>query len=197
MIVTAPRPVASATASATAFVPASKGGISKTPIGPFHTTVPAAAHPARVATRVPRRRRTPGPLTRTRCVSEYRSTLEERIVSEPVAFVVEPDSAAAPAAAAGVAGALGVTAADGALASPVPAAFVAVLEHPAHAMFDGDEPIARRRYGTATNLTIGDLCMSLQRSNFALDVLYELYARSKPRAVVPCTLAVRARKLGN
>lgn len=77
------------------------------------------------------------------------------------------------------------------------AAFVAVLEHPAHAMFDGDEPIARRRYGTATNLTIGDLCMSLQRSNFALDVLYELYAKSKPRAVVPCTLAVRARKLGN
>ncbi len=77
------------------------------------------------------------------------------------------------------------------------AAFVAVLEHPAHAMFDGDEPIARRRYGTGTNLTIGDLCMSLQRSNFALDVLYELYSNNKPRAVVPSTLAVRARKLGN
>lgn len=77
------------------------------------------------------------------------------------------------------------------------AAFVAVLEHPAHAMFDGDEPIARRRYGTATNITIGDLCMSLQRSNFAIDVLYELYANSKPRAVVPCTLAIRARKLGS
>jgi len=77
------------------------------------------------------------------------------------------------------------------------AAFVAVLEHPAHAMFDGDEPIARRRYGTATNLTIGELCMSLQRSNFALDALYELFANDKPRAVVPSTLAFRARKLGN
>ena len=41
MIVTAPCAVAAATASATAFVPASNGGISKTPIGPFHTTVPA------------------------------------------------------------------------------------------------------------------------------------------------------------
>lgn len=77
------------------------------------------------------------------------------------------------------------------------AAFVAVLEHPAHAMFDGDEPIARRRYGAETNLTIGDLCMSLQRSNFAIDALYELYAKNKPRAVVPRTLAFRARKLGN
>lgn len=77
------------------------------------------------------------------------------------------------------------------------AAFVAVLEHPAHAMFDGDEPIARRRYGTATNLTIGDLCMSLQRCSFSLDVLYELYPSNKPRALVPSTLAVRARKLGN
>ena len=41
MIVTPPAVVASATASATAFVPASNGGISKTPIGPFQTTVPA------------------------------------------------------------------------------------------------------------------------------------------------------------
>ena len=41
MIVIAPAAVAAATASATAFVPASKGGISNTPIGPFQTTVPA------------------------------------------------------------------------------------------------------------------------------------------------------------
>jgi hypothetical protein len=39
--------------------------------------------------------------------------------------------------------------------------------------------------------------MSLQRSNFALDVLYELMPKNKPRAIVPCTLALRARKLGN
>jgi SAM-dependent methyltransferase len=77
------------------------------------------------------------------------------------------------------------------------AAFVAVLEHPAAAMFDDDEPVARRRYGADTGLTIGDVCMSLQRSNFALDVLYELMPKNKPRAIVPCTLALRARKLGN
>jgi len=77
------------------------------------------------------------------------------------------------------------------------AAFVVVLEHPAHAMFDGDEPIARRPYGSATNLTIGDLCMSLQRTSFALDVLYELNDTKKSRSIVPRTLAIRARKLGN
>ena len=77
------------------------------------------------------------------------------------------------------------------------AAFVAVLEHPAHAMFDGDEPIARRPYGSTTHLTIGDLCMSLQRTSFALDVLYELNDTKTTRSIVPRTLAVRARKLGN
>ena len=77
------------------------------------------------------------------------------------------------------------------------ATFVAVIEHPAHAMFDGDEPIARRAYGSGSHLTIGDLCMSLQRSSFALDVIYELNDTKKARSIVPRTLAVRARKLGN
>jgi len=41
------------------------------------------------------------------------------------------------------------------------------------------------------------LCMSLQRSNFALDLLYELMPLNAPRALVPTTLAIRARKLGS
>ena len=77
------------------------------------------------------------------------------------------------------------------------ATFVAVLEHPASAMFDDDDSVARRRYGTESGLTIGELCMSLQRSNFSLDVLYELMPTNKPRALVPSTLAIRARKLGS
>ena len=54
-IVVAPRAVASAIASATARVPASNGGVSNTPIGPFQTTVLAPA----IASRE-RRRRLPG-----------------------------------------------------------------------------------------------------------------------------------------
>ena len=77
------------------------------------------------------------------------------------------------------------------------ATFVAVLEHPASAMFDDDDSVARRRYGAESGLTIGELCMSLQRSNFSLDVLYELMPTNKPRALVPSTLAIRARKLGS
>ena len=49
----------------------------------------------------------------------------------------------------------------------------------------------------APHLTIGDLCMSLQRTSFALDVLYELNDTKTTRSIVPRTLAVRARKLGN
>jgi len=77
------------------------------------------------------------------------------------------------------------------------ASFIAILEHPVAAMFDDDDSMARRRYGASTGLTISELCMSLQRSNFALDVLYELMPTNKPRALVPSTLAIRARKLGS
>jgi len=39
--------------------------------------------------------------------------------------------------------------------------------------------------------------MSLQRSNFAIDLLYERMPLNVPRALVPTTLAMRARKLGS
>ena len=64
-------------------------------------------------------------------------------------------------------------------------------------MFDNDDAVARRRYGADGALTIGEICMSLQRSNFALDLLYELMPLNAPRALVPTTLAIRARKLGS
>src|SRR3989454_2298408 len=50
--VVVPRRVASTIASATARVPASNGGCSKTPIGPFHTTVFAWSRRARKSKRV-------------------------------------------------------------------------------------------------------------------------------------------------
>ena len=40
-MVTAPSPAAPAIATATSLLPTSKGGVSNTPTGPFHTMVPA------------------------------------------------------------------------------------------------------------------------------------------------------------
>jgi ubiquinone/menaquinone biosynthesis C-methylase UbiE len=76
------------------------------------------------------------------------------------------------------------------------AGFVFALGHPAAAIFDAGESTVRRQYGT-TSPTIGELTMSLQRANFAIDVLHELMPLSQPRAAVPSTLVVRARKLGS
>ena len=76
------------------------------------------------------------------------------------------------------------------------AGFVFALGHPAAAIFDRGDPTARRQYGTSSP-TIGELTMALQRTNFAIDVMHELMPISQPRAVVPSTLVVRARKLGS
>ena len=76
------------------------------------------------------------------------------------------------------------------------AGFVFALGHPAAAIFDRNDPTARRQYG-ATTPTIGELTMALQRTNFSIDVMYELMPMSQPHAVVPATLVVRARKLGS
>lgn len=76
------------------------------------------------------------------------------------------------------------------------AGFVFAVTHPAAAIFDRNDPTARRAYGSAAP-TIGELTMSLQRTNFTIDVMHELTPRAQPHAVVPSTLVVRARKLGN
>ncbi|MSZ16457.1 MAG: methyltransferase domain-containing protein [Actinobacteria bacterium] len=76
------------------------------------------------------------------------------------------------------------------------AGFVFALPHPMSTVFDGNDPVARRRYGD-TSPTIGDLTMALQRANFTIDVMHELTPLHQPNAVAPSTLVVRARKLGS
>ncbi|MEY4372759.1 MAG: hypothetical protein RL219_1528 [Actinomycetota bacterium] len=76
------------------------------------------------------------------------------------------------------------------------AGFVCALAHPAAAIFDRHDPTARRSYGSSSP-TIGELAMALQRTNFTIDVMHELMPLGQPHAVVPSTLVVRARKLGN
>lgn len=76
------------------------------------------------------------------------------------------------------------------------AGFVFALTHPAAAIFDRNDPVARRPYGS-TSPTIGELTMALQRTNFSIDVMHELMPVSQPHAVVPSTLVIRARKLGS
>jgi len=80
------------------------------------------------------------------------------------------------------------------------AGFVFAIGHPAAAIFDGDgsgsNVMIQRQYG-ATTPTIGQLAMSLQRANFSIDIMHELTSLRQPRAVVPTTLVVRARKLGS
>lgn len=76
------------------------------------------------------------------------------------------------------------------------AGFVFAIGHPAAAIFDRNDPTARRQYGSTTP-TIGELTMALQRTNFSIDVMHELMPLHQPRAVVPSTLVVRARKLGS
>ena len=76
------------------------------------------------------------------------------------------------------------------------AGFVLAIEHPASAMFDGHDAVARRPYGESTP-AIGELVMSLQRANFSIDAMYELANQRLQRPLVPSTLVLRAHKLGS
>lgn len=76
------------------------------------------------------------------------------------------------------------------------AGFVLAVTHPMAAIFDGSDPVARRRYGSTTP-TIGELAMGLQRANFSIDVVHELSPLNNPNAVSPTVLVLRARKLGS
>lgn len=76
------------------------------------------------------------------------------------------------------------------------AGLVFAVTHPMSAVFDNNDPTAKRQYGSTTP-TIGELAMALQRANFSIDVMHELTALHQPRAVAPSTLVVRARKLGS
>lgn len=76
------------------------------------------------------------------------------------------------------------------------AALVVATRHPVAAMLDAADPSARRPYGEAAP-TVADLVMALQRANFAIDAMHELFPMRDPTAVAPSTLVIRARKLGS
>lgn len=76
------------------------------------------------------------------------------------------------------------------------AGLVLALTHPMSAVFDHNDPVARRRYGTTTH-TIGEIAIALQRANFAIDIVHELSPVNAPNAVSPTVLVIRARKLGS
>lgn len=75
------------------------------------------------------------------------------------------------------------------------ASFVVAMPHPIAAMFDTGDQVARRRYGVGS-ITISELYMSFERSNFHLDAVHELDDRRHRDAAVPSVMVLRARKLG-
>jgi len=75
------------------------------------------------------------------------------------------------------------------------ASFVVAITHPVAAMFDANDPTPRRAYG-AGSVSLSELYMAFERSNFHLDALHELSDRRSRDALVPSVLVVRARKLG-
>jgi SAM-dependent methyltransferase len=75
------------------------------------------------------------------------------------------------------------------------ASFVVAMPHPIATMFDSGDMQPRRRYGDA-GISISELYMSFERSNFHLDSIHELNDRRQRDALVPAVLVVRARKQG-
>lgn len=74
-------------------------------------------------------------------------------------------------------------------------AFVVAITHPVAAMFDGNDPAVQRPYGS-NNVSLSDLYMSFERSNFHLDSLHELNDTRARDPLTPKVLVVRARKQG-
>jgi len=74
------------------------------------------------------------------------------------------------------------------------AAFVVSLTHPVAAMFDGPGA-PTSRYGSDVR-SISELFMSLERSNFRIDVMHEPTPIADRSAMAPSLLLIRARKQG-
>lgn len=72
---------------------------------------------------------------------------------------------------------------------------VLAIEHPAHGLGPGNGLEPARRYGGGGR-TLGELFMTLQRSNFQVDQLHELDAGNERDPLTPSVLVLRARKLG-
>lgn len=73
------------------------------------------------------------------------------------------------------------------------APLVISTSHPAYGL--AGPTGAAQRYGSRVR-SIGDWYMALYRSNFRIDSLQELFDTREPTGSVPCTLLIRARKLG-
>jgi SAM-dependent methyltransferase len=73
------------------------------------------------------------------------------------------------------------------------APFVLSLPHPFASILD-DYGAVSRHYGSLPDRSISELFMAFQRTNFRVDVVYEL--SSDDQALVPASLVMRARKLG-
>jgi SAM-dependent methyltransferase len=76
------------------------------------------------------------------------------------------------------------------------APLVLSVTHPIASMVDGAEVVVRRPYGQAPQRSISEFFLSLQRTNFRVDVIHELFAVGQLNAMVPSALVMRARKLG-
>lgn len=72
--------------------------------------------------------------------------------------------------------------------------FIVAMPHPVAAMFGADHSV-HYAYG-ATSRTFGELYLAFDRSNFRLDMVFELNDRRTRDAVAPAVLVVRARKQG-
>jgi SAM-dependent methyltransferase len=76
------------------------------------------------------------------------------------------------------------------------APLVLSMTHPISSMLDGAEVVLRRPYGQGPSRSLSDLFLSLQRTNFRVDVIHELFPVGQLNAMVPTALVMRARKLG-
>jgi len=78
------------------------------------------------------------------------------------------------------------------------ASFVVAVRHPIAAMVttsDGQQ-VVTQGYGANGVRTIGEWFMSMQRTNFAIDMVHELGRHDQRQALTPSTLVMRAKKLG-
>lgn len=72
--------------------------------------------------------------------------------------------------------------------------FVVAMPHPVAAMFGPDQQL-QYAYG-ANSLSFAELYLAFDRSNFRLDMVFELNDRRRRDAAAPSVLVLRARKQG-
>lgn len=72
--------------------------------------------------------------------------------------------------------------------------FVVAMPHPVAAMFGPDHQL-QYAYG-ANSLSFAELYLAFDRSNFRIDMMFELNDRRRRDAAAPSVLVVRARKQG-